>query len=197
MSSVKKRVLTISVVAFVLVACFTAGYFTIMEYMNWKNKGGQASDLKEKTTVNANAKVEDLINSETSINIMHQYIMEGNMVYKESIESKADKNVIGMNKAQFEKYYSDKGYTLIEYSSANVKLLKKINAWPTGKYVVRQNNNKVAIYGVNDKNELVIEEETEISLDLVPDGDREEIIKGKVYDSLDDAKEYVEYSLGS
>lgn len=197
MSSVKRRVLIISAVTFILVACFTAGYFTVLGYLKWKNRDEQAPEVAGKVAVNANATVEDLINSETSINIIHIYMVDGNQVYEENSQSKADKNVIGMNKAQFEKYYGDKGYTVIEYSSSDAGLRKVINGWPAGKYVVRKNNNKVAIYSVNDKNQLVMEEETEISLDLVPEGDREEIIKGKVYDNLDEAMEYVEYSLGS
>lgn len=197
MSSVKRRILTISAVTFVLVACFTAGYFTITGYLKWRNKGGQLSDVGDKTTVNANARAEELINSETSISIIHRYVADEKVVYTESTESKADKNVIGMNKAQFKQYYDNKGYTLIEYSSSNASLLKEISGWPVGKYVVRQNKNKVAIYGVNEKNQLVLKEETEVTMDLVPEGDKEAITIGKVYDNIDDAREYVEYSLGS
>lgn len=197
MSSVKRRILITSAVSFVLIACFTAGYFTVIEYLKWKNGDEQASGEADKITVNASTRSEDLINSETSISIIHRYMVDGEKVYTESSQSKADKNVIGMNKTQFEKYYGDKGYTVVEFGSSDAGLLKEIKGWPVGKYVVRQNNNKVAIYNVNDKNQLVMEEETDISLDLVPEGDREEIIKGKVYDNLDDAREYVEYSLGS
>lgn len=197
MSSVKRRILITSAVSFVLIACFTAGYFTVLEYLKWKNRDEQTSEVAGKVTVNANSTVEDLINSETSINIIHSYMVDGKEVYLENSQSKADKNIVGMNKAQFEHYYGDKGYTVVEYSSTDAGLRKVINGWPAGKYVVRQKDNKVAIYSVNDKNQLVMEEETEISMDLVPDGDREEIIKGKVYDNLDAAREYVEYSLGS
>ena len=102
-----------------------------------------------------------------------------------------------MNKSQLKQYYGNKGYTLIEYSSSNASLLKEIKGWPAGRYVVKNNNNKVAIYSVNDINELVMEEETEVTMDLVPEGDRDAITTGKVYDTLDDAREYVEYSLGS
>jgi hypothetical protein len=197
MLSLKRRILIISAITFVLVACFTSGYFTVTGYLKWKNKDGKAAGVEDKTTVDANARLEDLIDSETSISIIHRYIADGKTVYTENNEAKADKNIIGMNKSQLKQYYGNKGYTLIEYSSSNASLLKEIKGWPAGRYVVRNNNNKVAIYSVNDKNELVMVEETEVTMDLVPDGDRDAITTGKVYDTLDDAREYVEYSLGS
>jgi hypothetical protein len=197
MLSLKRRILIISAITFVLVACFTSGYFTVTGYLKWKNKDGKAADVEDKTAVDANARLEDLIDSETSISIIHRYIADGKTVYTENSEAKADKNIIGMNKSQLKQYYGNKGYTLIEYSSSNASLLKEIKGWPAGRYVVKNNNNKVAIYSVNDKNELVMEEETEVTMDLVPDGDRDAITTGKVYDTLDDAREYVEYSLGS
>lgn len=197
MLSLKRRVLMVSAITFILVACFTAGYFAVTGYFKWKNKGEYTADAEGKQTVNANASLENLVNSETIISLINRYIAEGKTVYTENNEVKADKNIIGMNKTQLTEYYRNKGYTLIEYSSSNVSLLKEIKVWPPNRYVVKDNNNKVAIFRVNNENALVIEEETNITMDLVPEGDKEAINIGKVYETLDEAREYVEYSLGS
>ncbi len=197
MLSLKKRILMISAITFVLVACFTAGYFTITEYLKSRDNKEEASDASGKKIVDANASLEDIVNSETSINIINRYIAEGKTVYTENNQGKADKEIIGMNKTQLKQYYDKKDYVLIEYSSTNVSLLKEIKGWPNGRYVVKNNENKVAIYSVSDDNKLKLEEETNLTMDLVPEGDRDAINIGKIYESIDDAREYVEYSLGS
>ena len=196
MFSVKKRILNISAITFILVACFTAGYFAITQYLE-SRYDKQISKGADKSTINANTSVEEIINKDTDVNIIYRYIADNNTVYSGNDEGKAGTDLIGMNKAQLLQYCKDKGYSLIEYSNLNVSLLKEIKGWPAGRYVVKSTSNKVAIYSVNDKNELVMEEETELNMDLVPDGDREAITKGKIYETLEGAREYVDYSLNS
>lgn len=172
--------LTIALII-VLVISFIGGYVVAELY----NKNNNIEDQKTSAKATRFRPNEDLISSNTKIMIKKNYSQNG-IIYTEELEEKPDSSVLGMDKAATEKYYKNQGYNLIQFNNYRIILSKDITAWPPGRFLLKNNNGVLAVYEINDKSELNLKENTEISVDTLPEEDRDELNIGKIFDSLDE-----------
>lgn len=165
-----------------LTVSFTGGYFITKLYT--KNADSQ----NEKTTAEAaNLLSEhDLINSNTMIIKRLTYNKNGSTFSKE-LKENATSDVLGMDRINAEKYFKQKDFNLIEFTSKSVILAKDIDSWPPGCFVIKGNGEYIAIYEVDEKGALKLKENTDIKLEYLPEEDRKEVNSGKMFETIDEA----------
>mgnify|MGYP000076081586 CR=1 FL=1 len=175
-----------------LATSFLAGYYTTLKYVE-RNKDILQEKAIEDELIENTAKLPDLniIGPSTEIVLRERYLK--GVEYNRDIIEKASSEVVGMNKTQAEEYFKSKGYTVIDFSNKRVLAVKDIlDEWPKGCYVVKEQDGFVAIFQVDKSGELKLVKLTDLNVEDLPDGDKEEVKKGKVFESLEDAMELIE-----
>lgn len=123
--------------------------------------------------------------------VKKQIYTKGEQFEKVSNETPSE-DVLGMTKESFEEHVKKKGYTVDEFTSSKVVIVEKINEWPKGLYVLKSVEEDVTLFKVDEKGNLQKVSDTGVILDQVSEHDKEELIKGKVYSTLEEA----EHTLG-
>jgi hypothetical protein len=91
-----------------------------------------------------------------------------------------------MDEIEAGKYYKNNGFVLMEFTMKRIIVKKDINAWPPKSFVVKANGDVIGIYESNEEGKLQLKENTDIELDDLPGEDREDVKKGKIYESLEE-----------
>jgi hypothetical protein len=176
-----------------LVTSFFAGYYTTLRYVERNKVSQQNENLLHEELAENTAKLPDLnvIGPNTEIVYRERYVK--GVEYNRDVVEGATAEVVGMTKEEAEEYFKNKGYLVIDFSNERVLLVKDIkDKWPSGCFVVKEKDGFVAIFEVDENGELKLVKVTELKVTDLPDTDREEVIKGKVYESLEDANELIE-----
>lgn len=188
-SKLSKVLLIISIV----VITFVTSYIYTFKKANDKDK--EASEIA-KTKVSAETLNNDykiVINNNTKITKINRYTK--GMAFEKKIEEKPDANLIGMDKDEAEKYFKNIGYLMIEFTSKEVILVREKNSWCPGAFVVKDNEGYITIYDVDNNSNLIFKENTNMSTNMLPEVDKNEVIKGKTYETMDEVKSLIsEYS---
>jgi hypothetical protein len=179
---IQKRFAVILVLTFTLIISFIGGYFATKYYNR------NADNQNENTTAEAANLLSnhELINQNTLILKKLTYNKNGAMFSKE-LEEKPTSDILGMDKATAEKYFKLRGYNLTEFTAKEIVVKKDIDSWPPGCFVIKGNNDLIAVYEVDESGNLKLKENTEIKLENLPEEDRKEVELGKVFESLDEA----------
>lgn len=178
---VSKFVLTL-ILAFTLIISFTGGYLVTRLY----TKNVENRDEKETAEAASLLSGNELINETTQIIKKLSYTKNGTSFSKEYNE-KATDDILGMDKVTAEKYFKLRGYNLIEFDDKKVVISKDIDSWPPGCFIIKANNDIVAVYEVDESGNLKLRENTELKLENLPEEDRNELVLGKIFESIDEA----------
>lgn len=108
--------------------------------------------------------------------------------FEKLIEEKVSEEIVGMNKEMFVNHIKQKGYTVEEFSGEKVVMSEKINKWPIGLYVLKSVEDNIVLYKIDEKGELKEHSTTGVMLEQVSENDQEELQKGKVYNTLEEAE---------
>jgi hypothetical protein len=171
-----------------------AGYFTGMRYSRDIAKNEvNAKDVKVSIAVDTVEQPKPpsiVIGTSTQIVKKHKYIK--GLEYTKEINEKAGLEILGMDIKTAEKHFKDKGYIIIDFKSEKVTLSKDIDSWAPEVYVVKSDDDVMTIYKSDANGQLTKLQDTEITLDLLPEHDRLEIIKGKTFETLEEAESLAE-----
>lgn len=187
-----KRIGLVFALVLSLTACFIAGYFTTKRYVENSAKAKYETKLENEIAENT-VKLPDIdvISPSTEIVIRERYVK--GIEYNRDIIEKATSEVVGMRKEEVAEYFKLKGFTLVDFDNKRVLVVKEIkDKWPVGCFVVKEQDGYVAIFEVDKNGELKLYRLTELKITNLPDNDKEEVLKGKVYESLEDALELIE-----
>lgn len=179
MYSRKMKIYYVLVLLVTLVASFFAGYYTTLKY---------ASRVLDDNKINTKAvaqtmdtKSSDLITTSTKILRRDKYI-KGVEYVVQTVDSPSS-DILGMDMGAVEKFYKNKGYILLEFNTKQIIISKDIDSWPPNTYVVKGENDSINIYSVGSNGKLIFQKSTDLRLGDLPDQDKEEIIKGKIYEN--------------
>jgi hypothetical protein len=184
----RKRLPIFVVLALTLVISFISAYYATLGFTNKAKDEDKSLKAAAETTLLPS---QVLINSSTEIIIKERYL-EGMQYDTKSKTEKPVPEVLGMNKESAEKYFGEKGYKLIDFSSQRVLLLREIQGWPPKRYVVKGNGEFVSIYEIGEDGSLKLQQDTGIMLNDLPEQDKQEVIKGKIYETMDEVDMLIE-----
>lgn len=170
------------ILIFTLTASFTGGYFITKLYTKNEESQDEKATAEAANLLSSN----DLINSNTEIVKRLTYNKNGTTFSKE-LKEKATSDVLGMDKISAEKYYKLKGFNLIDFKPKSVIIAKDMDSWPPGCFVIKGNGDYIAVYEVDESGNLKLKEKTDIKLENLPEEDREEVIAGKIFETIDEA----------
>ncbi|MEG1416568.1 MAG: hypothetical protein RSC49_08190 [Clostridium sp.] len=167
------------------------------------SKGSSGNNVKvddlsiKKDDMNAAAK--DTMSTNQAREDMMKFIGPKTIIVKRDVYTKGEPfelsykmevtgDTIGMDKDKFQNFISSEGYKIDEFTGDKVVISKSINTWPIGLFVLKSVDNNIVLYKVDDKGELVVVSPTEITLDLVSENDKDDLIKGKVFKTKEEAE---------
>jgi hypothetical protein len=179
---IQKKFAVILVLTLTLIISFTGGYFATKYY----NKNAENQDSKLTAEAANLLSNHDLINENTQILKRLTYNKNGTTFTKE-LKEKPTSDILGMDKVTAEKYFKLRGYNLMGFTPKEVLVKKDIDSWPPGCFVIKGNNDLIAVYEVDESGNLKLKENTELKLENLPEEDRKEVESGKVFESLDEA----------
>jgi hypothetical protein len=187
-----KKVAIFLVLLSSLVVTSLAGYFTGLRYSDNIAK-------KEVTAKGVEVSAESVelpkppsvaIGTSTEIIKKHRYIK--GLEYIKEINEKPGSEVLGMDMKIAETYYKDRGYVIVEFTKEKVVLSKDIESWAPETYIAKSDGEIMSIYRSDVNGELTKLQETDITLDLLPEHDRQEVIRGKTYETIEEVESLVE-----
>ncbi|KRQ87510.1 hypothetical protein ABG79_00849 [Caloramator mitchellensis] len=187
---IAKRIGLVFALALSLTASFIAGYFTTKRYV--ENNANAKNQIENEIAENT-VKLPDLdvIGPSTEIVFRERYTI--GVEYNRDVVEKASSEVVGMKREEAAEYFKLKGYSIVDFDNRRVLVVKDIqDKWPVGCYVVKEQDGYIAIFEVNSNGELKLYRLTELKISDIPDTDKEEVIKGKVYETIEDALELIE-----
>ncbi|QCX32804.1 hypothetical protein FDN13_03275 [Caloramator sp. E03] len=197
----KRRLAYIIILTCTLAVSFIAGYFTILQYMK-KSQQNETNPIKiTDSTVKETVKIpsSELINESTVIIKRDRYTK--GTIFIDEYSEKASSNIIGMDIYAAENYFKDLGYIIIKFSPEKEKkviISREISdKWPANCYVVKDNDGYVAIFKVEVDNSLSLLRVTEIKVEDLPIQEKEEVIKGKVFKTREEAENLIEEDYNS
>lgn len=187
-----KRLCIMLTIVFVFLVSAIAGYFTLKYNSELKNNSSflDKKGVENTTLQTVSLQRDAVINEKTKIIKRYKY-SKGETTTKEVIE-KATPDILGLDRLGAEKYFKSKEYLMTEFNEVNVILVKYIDIWPIGYYVVKGDSGVINVYHVDEKGELKFVEKADMQLDDLPPQDRKEIEKGKSFPNMDLVTEMIE-----
>lgn len=183
----RKRIFTVIILTAVLAASFSIGYYAAIRYakgLEYKNNNNKA------TAETGSLPSKTLINQSTKIVKRHRYV--AGMEYNKEATENPSPDVLGMDKSAAEKYYKEEGYHIIEFTQKQVTISKDINSWPPGCIVVKTTGDVLTIYEVDDSGNLVFKDYTNILVRELPEQDKKDLSKGRIFTNMDNVLELLE-----
>jgi hypothetical protein len=178
----RKNVLPIFIVlSITMVISFAGGYYATKLFT--KNNNVQNENAAAETTKLLSSN--DLVMETTEILKRLTYTVNGATLTRETTE-KAPTDILGMDENAASKYFTDKGFVMLEFTSKRVIIKQDINSWPPKCFIVKENGNVIGIYESDEQGNLKLKENTDIELDELPEEDRADVRKGKIYETLDE-----------
>lgn len=110
--------------------------------------------------------------------ILKKYYKVCNHIINEYID--ITNNLINKTKEDLQKEYPN--WEIQKYSSTEIILYKEFDSSCGQHYIIKNNEGKISIYVINQENQEIPYEDTEISTEFLTEEDKEEVEKGiKVY----------------
>lgn len=185
----RKIYLTLAIILLTIASFFT-GYFTMQRYIS---KIENKESATAKTTVKLPSMV---IDQNTKIIKKEIYIRANNYVLKQTITP--NEEIIGLDKSLAEDYFKNKGYKLDYFTSEKVEISKEIdNKWPPNVYIIMENNGKVAVFETDQNSNLKLKQTTEINLEDLPFQEKQDLKRGVIKETYEDAEQYINEDLDS
>lgn len=99
-------------------------------------------------------------------------------------------NLINKTREEFEKEYPD--WKIEKFSNTEIIISKEYNGECGEHFILREEDNKIIIYKINDKKEEEIYEKTEISVDYLTDEDKKNIKDGIKVNGIQELNQLIE-----
>lgn len=181
-------ILTIMVFALSLYICITK----IKDY----NSDKDIYQVKQYDSVNANSGVDSKISSRCNLIFKVKYGKSGDVKIEK--EESAER-FAGDTKADIQKIYKNTAYKVNSFSPLEVVLVKDVDKYSPGKYVLGIKDGYIAIFKTDDKGNMFIEDTsrdiTDIKTSRLKQKDIELLTKGDKYfqcDTKEDAESRLE-----
>ncbi|MCX7885418.1 MAG: hypothetical protein N2448_10400 [Caloramator sp.] len=197
----KRRLAYMLVLFCTLAVSFIAGYFTILEYVKKEQKLNPNPIKITDNTVTETLKIpkSEIINESTVIVKRDRYTK--GVTFIDEYNEKASSDVIGMDIYAAENHFKNLGYIIIKFSPEKEKIVlvsKDIpDLWPANCYVVKDDNGYVALYKVEEDNTLSLLRITEIKVDNLPIQEKDDLSKGKIFKTKEEAENLIEEDYNS
>lgn len=149
------------------------------------------SDAKsvETTTKNLETDNVDKVNAiGPQTKVIKKQVYTKGQEFEKLTEERVSEDIIGMDKELFSNYAKNKGYMVEEFTNEKVVMVEKINKWPEGLYVLKSVEDNIVLFKIDEKGELKEISTTGVVLDQVSEHDKEELLKGKVYKTIEEAE---------
>lgn len=190
--NIKKIAIGIMVIFIFVCSCIT-GYLT-SQYHNKKlaktNKDSVVKVLAAPVVKNVNFDDESVVSQNTKIIKIYNYNM--GTCTKIVQNEVAGIDILGMHRSDVQEYYKKDHFTMTEFNSKEVKLVKYINAWPPNSYVVKLEEGVVNEYYIDANGKLTFLKALDVSLGDLQIGDQEDIKLGKAFKSLEEIENMVD-----
>jgi hypothetical protein len=189
---VKKFALFLILASTLVISSF-AGYFTGLSYADKTIKSN--FDTSPVSVAAETSEIDEtpskvLIGPTTEIVKKHKYVK--GLEFIKEFKEQPSSEILGMDMVSAKEYYNSKGYTVIEFTSDKVIVSKDFDSWPPECYIVKGENNTITIYRSDLEGNLTKLQDAETTLDVLPTQDREEVLKGKVYETMEEVETLLE-----
>jgi hypothetical protein len=189
---IKKFALFLILASTLVISSF-AGYFTGLSYADKTIKSN--FDTSPVSVAAETLEIEEtpskvLIGPTTEIVKKHKYVK--GLEFVKEFKEKPSSEILGMDMVSAKEHYNSKGYTVIEFTSDKVIVSKDIDSWPPECYIVKGENNTITIYRSDTEGNLTKIQDAEATLDILPTQDREEVLKGKIYETMEEVETLLE-----
>lgn len=174
-----KRVVKFS---FILIVFLVIGFYYGYELVQYKKIGEYAAltdkinDINEEI-IETNFE-EEKIRYDTLILVENVY---NKCNHKENKIIKVSEEIINMKEDEAKGYFENKGYSLLEFSPSEIKLLKEEDKMCMEHFVIKfgnDNDSFLSVYKKDDNNELRLYRETDIAKEFLTNIDNENFEEG-------------------
>ena len=174
-----KRVVKFS---FILIVFLVIGFYYGYELVQYKKIGEYAvltdeiNDINEEI-IETNFE-EEKIRYDTLILVENVY---NKCNHKENKIIKVSEEIINMKEDEAKGYFENKGYSLLEFSPSEIKLLKEEDKMCMEHFVIKfgnDNDSFLSVYKKDDNNELRLYRETDIAKEFLTNIDNENFEEG-------------------
>ena len=174
-----KRVVKFS---FILIVFLVIGFYYGYELVQYKKIGEYAAltdeinDIHEEI-IETNFE-EEKIRYDTLILVENVY---NKCNHKENKIIKVSEEIINMKEDEAKGYFENKGYSLLEFSPSEIKLLKEEDKMCMEHFVIKfgnDNDSFLSVYKKDDNNELRLYRETDIAKEFLTNIDNENFEEG-------------------
>lgn len=174
-----KRLIKFSFILIVfLVIGFYYGYELVQnkEIGNYNSLTDELNDFDE-IVIETNYE-EEKIRYDTLILVENVY---NKCNHKENKKIAVSEEIINMKEEDAKEYFETKGYSLLEFSSSKIKLLKEEDKMCKEHFVIKfgnDNDSFLSVYKKDDNNELRLYRETDIAKEFLTNIDNENFEEG-------------------
>lgn len=174
-----KRVVKFS---FILIVFLVIGFYYGYELVQYKKIGEYAALTDEINDINEEIIEtnfeEEKIRYDTLILVENVY---NKCNHKENKIIKVSEEIINMKEDEAKGYFENKGYSLLEFSPSEIKLLKEEDKMCMEHFVIKfgnDNDSFLSVYKKDDNNELRLYRETDIAKEFLTNIDNENFEEG-------------------
>ena len=174
-----KRVVKFS---FILIVFLVIGFYYGYELVQYKKIGEYAALIDEINDINEEIIEtnfeEEKIRYDTLILVENVY---NKCNHKENKIIKVSEEIINMKEDEAKGYFENKGYSLLEFSPSEIKLLKEEDKICMEHFVIKfgnDNDSFLSVYKKDDNNELRLYRETDIAKEFLTNIDNENFEEG-------------------
>ena len=174
-----KRVVKFS---FILIVFLVIGFYYGYELVQYKKIGEYAALTDEINDINEEIIEtnfeEEKIRYDTLILVENVY---NKCNHKENKIIEVSEEIINMKEDEAKGYFENKGYSLLEFSPSEIKLLKEEDKMCMEHFVIKfgnDNDSFLSVYKKDDNNELRLYRETDIAKEFLTNIDNENFEEG-------------------
>lgn len=173
----------------VFLISFSAGYLCLKSMTDSNLKSAQKED---KAVTASGVDSRELVTPDTVILKRIVYKSSG---FSEEDAVKADSTMVGLGKDEAGKLLYKSGYSMLKFSPLKIEAVKEEDGYPPDSYILKGSGDSASVYRTDDKGKLIFLNKTDLMMKDLPAEDKEEIMKGKAFKTLDKLQELLdEYS---
>lgn len=141
----------------------------------------------EKITEEASSNLEEKISANARIKYNIYY---KNCGHTTNEEKEIPKEMVNLTQGEIEKQYPE--WEIISFKKDYIELYKEESGICNEHYVVKETNNKIVIYSIDENNKLTLKEATDISTDYLPEADLISLEEGVKIIGREELNAYIE-----